>query len=128
MTGGHLIDVEIDLEIYSSQVKPIILKLIGVITDKVGMKQLCGDVSNEYVNDDTSHKVYVPVSRLEFGSGAEQMIVIKCALYGFSDSGAYWYRHFLTTLRSIGFASTRFDGDLWIKLEESGDHYEYICT
>ena len=128
MTGGHLIDVEIDLEIYSSQVKPIILKLIGVINDKVGMKQLCGDVSNEYVNDDTSHKVYVPVSRLEFGSGAEQMIVIKCALYGFSDSGAYWYRHFLTTLRSIGFTPTRFDRDVWIKLNKSGDHYEYICT
>ena len=54
--------------IYSSQVKPISVKLIGVIADKMGLKQICGDVSNTYVNTDTSHKVYVPVNGPEFGS------------------------------------------------------------
>ena len=34
----------------------------------------------------------------------------------------------MTTLRSIGFAPTRFDRDVWINLDESGDHYEYFCT
>ena len=63
MAGGHLIDVPTDLQIYYSQVKPISVKLIGVIVDKMGLKQLCGDVSNAYVNADTSQKVYVPVSR-----------------------------------------------------------------
>ena len=56
------------------------------------------------------------------------MIVIKRALYGLSASGADWYQHFLTTLRHIGFTSTKFDIDVWIKLSKSGDHYEYICT
>ena len=56
------------------------------------------------------------------------MIVIKRALYGLSASGADWYRHLSTTLRNIGLAPTRFDRDVWIKLAESGDHYEYICT
>ena len=56
------------------------------------------------------------------------MIVIKRALYGLSASGAGWYRYFLTTLRHIGFAPTIFDRDVWIKLAESVDHYEYICT
>ena len=36
--------------------KPISVKLIGVIADKVGLKQLCGDVPNVYVNADTSQK------------------------------------------------------------------------
>ena len=56
------------------------------------------------------------------------MIVIKSALYGLSDSGADWYRHFSASLRRIGFAPTRFYRDVWIKLTKSGDHYEYICT
>ena len=125
MAGGHFIDVQTDLQIYSSQVKPISVKIIGVIADKMGLKQLCGEVSNEYVNADTSHKAYVPVSGPEFGSQSRQMIVIKRAL---SASGSYWYRHFSETLRHIGFASARFDGDIWIKLVKSSDHYEYICT
>ena len=93
----------------------------------MGLKQLCGDVSNAYVNANTSHKVYVPVAEPKFGSRAGQMIVNKCALYGISASGDDWYWHYSTTLRLVGFAPTRFDRDFWIKLAESGDHYENIC-
>ena len=85
-------------------------------------------MSNAYVNADTSHKVYVPVARTKFGILTGQMNVIKRALYGLSSSGADWYRHFLTILRSIGFTPTRFDRDVCIKLDDSCDHYEYICT
>ena len=94
----------------------------------MGLKQLCGDMSNAYVNSDTSHKVYVPVDVPEFGSRYGKIIVIKRALYGLSASGADWYRHLSTTLRHIGFAPTRVDRDVWIKLADSGDQYEYICT
>ena len=123
MAGGHLIDVPTDLYIYSSQVKPISVKIIGVIADKFDLKQLCGDVSNAYVNYDTSHKVYVPVDGPKFGSRSGKMIVIKRALYGLSTSETDWYRNFLTNLQSIGFTPTRFDRYVWIKLENSGDHY-----
>ena len=34
----------------------------------------------------------------------------------------------MTNLQHIGFAPTRFDRDVWINLDESGDRYEYICT
>ena len=82
MAGVHLIDLPTDLQIYSSQVKPISVKLIGVVADKMGLKQLCGDVSTAYVNADTSHKVYVPVAGPKFGSQSGKMIVIKRALCG----------------------------------------------
>ena len=71
---GHNIDGPTDLQIYSSQVKPIGVKLIGVISDKMGLKQPCRDVSNAYVNSDTSHKVYVPVGGPKFGSQARQWL------------------------------------------------------
>ena len=36
--------------------------------------------------------------------------------------------HIADTLRSFGFTQTRFDNDVWIRLDESGEMYEYICT
>ena len=128
VAGGHLIDVPTDVQIYSSVVKPISVKLISVIADKVGLKQLCGDVSSAYVNAETSHKVYVRAAGPEFGEREGQMILIKKALYGLSASGADWHRHFSATLRSFGFEPTRFDKDVWIRLAKDCDHYEYICT
>ena len=82
VAGGHIIGVPIDFPIYYSQVKPISVKRIGVIPDKMGLKCFCGDVSNAYVDADTSHKVYVPAARPEFGSRFGKTIVIKHALYG----------------------------------------------
>ena len=86
VAGVHLIDVPTYFQIYSSQVKPISVKLVGVIAYKMVLKKLCGDVSNAYVNSDTSHKVYVPVAGPKFGSRSGQMIVIKYALYLLSTS------------------------------------------
>ena len=68
VAGGHLIDVPTYLHIYYSQVKLISVELIGFIADKMGLKQLCGDVPNSYGNADTYHKVYVPVAGPEFSS------------------------------------------------------------
>ena len=56
------------------------------------------------------------------------MILIKRALTILSASRADWFWHFSTNLRHIGFASTIFGRNVWIKVDESGDHYEYICT
>ena len=122
MAGGYLIDVPTYFQIYYPQVKHISVKLIEVISTMVGLN-FFGDVSNAYINADTSHKVYIPVAGTKFGSLAGQMNVIKRALYGLSTSGADWYCHFLTILRFIGFTPTRFDRDFWIKLDNYGDHY-----
>jgi len=128
VAGGHLLDVPTDVQIYSSQVKPISVKLVSVIADKMGLKQLCGDVSNAYVNAESSQKAYVPKAGYEFGSRKGMMIVIVKALYGLSASGADWHRHFSNSLRSYGFEPTRYDKDVWIRLSEDKTHYEYICT
>jgi len=94
----------------------------------MGLKQLCGDVSNAYVNAESSQKAYVPRAGYEFGSRKGMMIVIVKALYGLSASGADWHRHFSNSLRSYGFEPTRYDKDVWIRLSEGKIHYEHICT
>ena len=56
------------------------------------------------------------------------MILIKKALYGLRTSGERWHAHFADTLRGIGFRATRFDRDLWIRLNKESTTYEYIAT
>ena len=55
--GGQLIDV-LDYDIYSSVVKGVIVKLLQVIAHSTNVEVLCRNISNEYVNEYTSKKVY----------------------------------------------------------------------
>jgi hypothetical protein len=127
VAGGHLIDVPTDVQIYSSQVKPISVKLLHVISHKMGLKQLCGDIGNAYVNAYTSEKVYA-VAGNEFGEHEGAVLVIRKALYGLRSASSDWWKHFANSLRSYGFKPTRHDRDVWIRLSQDGSHYEYICS
>jgi hypothetical protein len=124
---GNLMSVPTDVQIYASQVKPMSVRLIDVIADKMELSQLCGDVSNAYVNSYTSEKCYV-IAGPEFGEREGECIIIVKALYGLNASGADWHRHFATSLRNFGFQPTRYDRDVWIRLAKDKSHYEYLCT
>ncbi len=127
VAGGHLVDA-LDHDVYSSTVKGVSVKLLHVIAHKTGMTQLCGDVGNAYVNAFTNEKVYA-VAGKEFGEALEgSIVIIKKALYGLRTSSERWYAHFADSLRGIGFSPTRYDNDVWIRLNEDGDCYDYICT
>ena len=38
------------------------------------------------------------------------------------------FTHLADTLRSYGFKPTRYENDVCIRLDDSKQHYEYICT
>eukprot|EP00957_Ditylum_brightwellii_P150591 11466909-Ditylum_brightwellii.AAC.1 len=61
----HLIDLLYN-EVYSSNVKGVSMKLLHVIAHHMGLKTLCGDIGNAYVNAYTTKKVYT-VAGQEFG-------------------------------------------------------------
>ena len=127
VAGGHLVDM-LDIQVYSSTVKSISVQLLHVISHKANLEQLCGDIGNAFPNAYTNEKVYIPKAGIEFGELAGKCIVIKKALYGLCSSAERFHAHLADTLRSFGFAQTRFDNDVWIRLDESGENYEYICT
>ena len=127
VAGGHLVDM-LDIQVYSSTVKSISVQLLHVISHKANLQQLCGDIGNAFPNAYTNEKVYIPKAGIEFGELAGKCIVIKKALYGLCSSSERFHAHLADTLRSFGFEQTRFDNDVWIRLDESGKMYEYICT
>ena len=124
VAGGHLVEL-LDTNVYSSTVKPISVKILHVIAAKQGLKQLCGDVGNAYINAYTNEKVY-SIAGPEFGEKEGHVVVIRKALYGLKSSSERWHSHFSDTLRGLGFITTRYDNDVWIK--KNRDEYEYLCT
>jgi hypothetical protein len=127
VAGGHLIDV-LDHNVYSSTVKGISVKILHVIAHQQKLKQLCGDVTNAFVNAYTNKKVYA-VAGLEFGEEAVgKIVIIRKALYGLASSAERWNLHFADTLRGLGFKPIRYDADVWIRKSADKRGYEYICT
>ena len=84
-------------------------------------------IGNAFPNAYTNEKVYIPCSGIEFGEFAGKCIIIKKALYGLCSSAERFHAHLADTLRSFGFTQTRFNNDVWIRLDESGEMCEYIC-
>ncbi len=92
------------------------------------MTQLCGDVGDAYVNAFANEKAHA-VAGKEFGEALEgSVVVIKKALHGSRTSSERWHAHFADSLRGIGFSPTRCDNDVWIRLNEDGDCYDYVCA
>ena len=60
VSGGYLIDM-VDIPLYSSTVKDIIVQILHVITHKSKMNKLCGDIGNAFPNSYTNEKLFVQI-------------------------------------------------------------------
>ena len=56
------------------------------------------------------------------------VLILQKALYGLATSARAWNLELGDTIQSLGSKPTRADPDLWIKIDESRDEYEYIGT
>ena len=63
--SGHLIDM-METKVYSSTVKSISVQLLHVISHKAVLEQFCGDIGNDFPNDDTKDKMYICKAGTEF--------------------------------------------------------------
>ena len=107
-----------DVQVYSSTVKSISIQLLHAISHRVGLKQLCGDIGNAFPNVYTEEKVFVIKVGPEFGKYDGQCIIIRKALYGLCSSGERFRAHLADPLRSFRFVQTRFDNDVWIRMDK----------
>ena len=129
VAGGHLVDM-LDIQVYSSTVKSISVQFLIMISHKVGLEQLCGDIGNAVPNAFTKEKVYIVKVKagIEFGDYAGKCVIVKKALYDLCSSAKRFHAHLADSFRSLEFKQTRFDNDVWFRSDESGKQYEYMCT
>jgi hypothetical protein len=125
--GRHLVDV-LDNDSYSTTVKGVSVKILHVVAHQQDQNQLCGHVTNAFVQAYTNEKVYA-VAGLEFGLElVGKIVIIRKALYGLVSSSERWHSPFTDTLRGLNFIPTRSDANVWIRLGKDKKAYEYICT
>ena len=98
VAGGHLLEA-LGVDVYSSTVKSISVKLLHVIAHSAKLDALCGDIGNAFPNAYTNEKVYVPKAGTEFGERAGMYIVIKKAVYGLCSSAERFHAHLADSLR-----------------------------
>ena len=110
-------------------VKGISVRLLDIIAESQGLKVECGDIGNAFIQAETLEKVYTRVGP-EFSEHAEEgsIAYIVRALYGLTTSAERFHTLLADFLRAQGFTPTRFDRDVWMRLREAQDGYDYICT
>ncbi len=108
-------------------VKNISVRLLDLVAAHTGLSVLTGDIGNAFVQAETKEKVYC-VCGPEFGDRMGCIALIKKALYGLTTSAERYRKLFADFLRSLGFTPTRYDRDVWMRMRESHDGYDYICT
>lgn len=123
---GNLVDPR-GLSTRATVVKGISVRLLSVIAHRDGLKELCGDIGNAFIQAHTSEKVYTRCGPA-FGDKEGCIALIIRALYGLTTSAERFRTLLADFIRSLGFVPTRYDRDVWMRLREARDGYDYICT
>jgi hypothetical protein len=123
---GHVVDSS-GISTRSTVVKGISVRLLDLIAHRDKLKVLCGDVGNAFVTANCLEKIWSRAGP-EFGERCDSIVTLNKALYGLSSSSRAFRATFADFLRRLGFVPTRYDRDVWMRLRESKDGYDYICT
>ena len=108
-------------------VKGVSVRLLDIIADHQNLEVMCGDIGNAFIQAYTKEKVYTRCGP-EFGPRSGAIAILVRALYGLTTSANRYRTLFADFLRGMGFAPTRYDRDVWMRLRDTKDGYDYICT
>lgn len=123
---GHVVDSR-GVSARSSVVKGISVRLLDLIAHRDRLDIMHGDISNAFISAPCQEKIYTRAGP-EFGERSGSILILKKALYGLRTSSKAFRGCFADFLRTLGFFPTRYDRDVWMRLREENDGYDYICT
>ena len=124
--GGHLVDPR-GMSTKSTVVKSISVRLLDLIAHRDNLKILHGDVGNAFITANCLEEVHA-IAGPEFEDAQGSILSINKALYGLRSSSRAYRETFAAFMRTIGFTATRYDRDVWMRLREEKDGYDYLCT
>lgn len=124
--GGHKVALR-GMSSKSTVVKQISVRLMDIIAHRDNLDIICGDIGNAFITAPCLEKVY-SIAGPEWGDRQDAVMIFLKALYGLKSSSRAFRAHFAEFLRSMGFIPTRHDRDCWMRLRDTHDGYDYICT
>jgi len=123
---GHVVDSR-GISSRSSVVKGVSVRMLDLLAHRDNLQILHGDVSNAFISAPCREKIYSRAGA-EFGDREGAILILKKALYGLRSSSKAFRCCFADYLRTLGFFPTRYDRDVWMRLREDNEGYDYICT
>ena len=124
VADGHLTDIPLS-SVYSGVVSLRGLRLMIFLAELNELETWATDIGNAYLEANTSEKVYI-IAGPEFGKLEGHVLIIRKALYGLRTSGVRWHERLADCLRSMGFAPSWSEPDIWMR--RAGDVYEYVAV
>ena len=130
VAGGHVTDPP-DCITYSSVVSRETVRISFLLAALNDLDVCAADIGNAYLNADCAEKIYTIAGR-EFGPQLQgKVLIIHKALYGLKSSGAAWRQHLSSSIKSLGFQSSRGDPDLYLRAAckpDGTEYYEYLLV
>ena len=109
---------------YSSVVSKDSLRVTLTIVALSYLDVLAFDIQNAYLTADCRERVWV-VAGTDFGSKAENNILVIKAFYGLKRSGAVFTAFLAETLDALGYRTSYTKLDVWFLPEVNPDSFEY---
>ena len=122
VAGGHRTDTPIE-STHSAVVSLLGVRVITFLSELNGLELWNTDIGNAHLESHTSEQVCF-VAGAEFGELAGHTLIICKAQYGLKSSGKCWHDRLHDVLRSMGFAPSKAEEDIWMR--DCGDHHECI--
>ena len=110
---GNKVDPQ-GLSTRATVVKGISVRLLDLIAHRDNLETLAGNIGNAFIQARTKEKCYT-VCGEEFGKKKGWIAIVIQALYGLTTSANRWRSLFADFLRGLGFSSSRFDRDVWLR-------------
>lgn len=126
VAGGHVVDAR-GISSRSTVVKGISVRLLDLIAHRDNLEILTGDIGNAFITSPCLEKIYSRAGP-EWGDKQDAIMIFVKALYGLRSSSRAFRSFFAESLRSMGFVACRYDRDVWMRMRETDDGYDYICT
>ena len=106
VAGGHVTDPPECLT-YSSVVSRETVRIVFLLAALNDLDICAADISNAYLNADCAERIYT-VAGKEFGPKLQgKVLIVPRVLYGLKSSGVAWRQHLSSSIKDMGFTSSR---------------------
>ena len=109
---GNVVDPR-GLSTRATVVKGIYVRLLNVIAHRDGLKMLCGDIGNAFIQATTREKIFTRCGP-KFDDKSGCIAIIEKTLYGLTASAERFRTLLADFLRGMGFVPTHYDRDIYV--------------
>ena len=103
-------------------VKGVPFRFLYLIADSQDLQVLCGDIGNTFVQANTKENIYTCC-----GSELNIAVIVR-DVYGLATSAERFRTMLAIFVRTLGFKTTCFDRDVWMRMQDDESSYNYIST